>query len=132
MRAVKILSYSRRKFLGTVSSLMSGLISLGAGKIRAPEKEFRHFVHTIETDTLMQATPEKNSGMLLRRQKENSQPVLQLNETGELIWELLDGNKTPLQISRYVCRYYQVEPHQAYVDCLCFIALLMRKGLIRA
>ena len=140
MHATKTSSYSRRRFLGTVSGLVSGLISLGTGTIMASENEFRQFLNTVESDALMQSTPEKKSAWLKRRQKdryllvskENSQPMLQLNETGELVWELLDGNKTPLQISQYVCRYYQVDPHQAYVDCLCFIALLMRKGLIQA
>ena len=63
--------------------------------------------------------------------EKTSQPVFELNPTGRIVWNLCNGNKSPLEISRIIHQTYSVDPHEAYVDCLCFLAELNRKGLIQ-
>jgi len=132
-------SKSRRRFLGTVSGLMTGAMALGVSDAKAMKTQIRHLVNDIEADSVIRSTPRKKRDIFLKKvdghyvlcDGKTSKPVLELNHAGQIVWKLCDGNKSPLEISQILHQFYFVEPHQAHVDCLCFLAELNRNGLIQ-
>ena len=139
MPTKKATSKSRRRFLETVSGLMAGAISCGVSDAPTVKTQIRHIIDDIEADSVIRSTPLKRHDTFLDKKshqyvlchKKTSRPVLELNHTGQMVWNLCDGSKSPREISRILHRSYSVDPHEAYVDCLCFLAELSRKGLIR-
>lgn len=139
MHTKETTSKSRRRFLGTVSGLVAGAMALGASDAKAMKTQIRHVVNDMEADSVIRSTPrrkydiflEKIDGHYVLSDEKTSKPVLELNDTGQIVWNLCDGNKSPLEISRILHRFYFVDPHKAHVDCLCFLAELSRKGLIQ-
>jgi len=131
--------HSRRRFLGTFSALVSaGAWLFGPGEAKAVKGQIKDVLNEIETDTLIRSTPKKTKGFYCRTEDGSSvlinentpKPVCRLNKTGRFIWKLCDGSNNPYDLSRMVSRFYNVEPHQAYVDCLYFLATLRAKGAI--
>ena len=141
MLTKKATSKSRRRFLETVSSLMAGTISLGFSDAKTIKSQIKSISDGIEVDTLIRSTPiQKYDTFLERKNQQNqyvlfhektSRPVLEMNHTGQAVWNLCDGSRSPHEISRIIHQIYSVDPHEAYVDCLCFLAELSRKGLIQ-
>ena len=139
MNMPKIPIHSRRRFLGTFSALVSaGALLFGPGEAKAAKSQIKNVLNEIETDTLIRSTPKKTEGFYCRTEDGSSflindsipKPVFRLNNTGRFIWKLCDGTNNPYDLSRTVSRFYNVDPHQAYVDCLCFLATLRAKGAI--
>jgi hypothetical protein len=139
MHTIETVSKSRRRFLETVSGLMTGAMALGVSDAEAMKTQIRHVVNDIEADSVIRSTPRKKHDIFLEKIDDHyvlsdgktSKPVLELNHTGRIVWNLCDGNKSPLEISRILHQFYLVDPHIAHVDCLCFLAELSRKGLIQ-
>ena len=139
MLTKKAASRSRWRFLETVSGLIAGALSLGVSDARAIKTQIRHVVRDIEVDSITLSTPRKKRNVFLERKghqyllcnSKTTRPILELNHTGQIVWNLCDGNKSPLEISRILQQTYSVDPHEAYVDCLCFLAELNRKDLIQ-
>ncbi len=132
-------SPSRRRFLGTFSALVSTVPWLfGPSDADAAKRRVKGVLTEIETDALIRSTPKRTVGFLCRDEGGSSvlmdghriEPVCRINKTGRLIWRLCDGTRNPHQISQILSRVYDVDPHQAYVDCLCFLATLRKRGAI--
>ena len=93
----------------------------------------------IETDILVASKPRKNPELALKQRgntfllfgKNGEHPLFEINQAGKMVWEGCDGKNTPHDISRVVHGMYTVSPHQAYVDCLYFLAHLKLKGAIK-
>jgi hypothetical protein len=125
--------------MGTFSALAAagaGLFSPAEAK--AAKGRIKGVLSQIETDTLIRSTPKRTEGFSCRTEADGPvlinetihKPVCRLNPTGRFIWRLCDGTKNPDDLSRIVSRYYNVDPHQAFVDCLCFLSALKAKGAI--
>ena len=56
--------------------------------------------------------------------------VLQLNETGRHIWEMIDGDVHVSLIIDSIIEEFDIERDQAKDDTLTFIDTLLEKGLI--
>ncbi len=54
-----------------------------------------------------------------------------LNETGSLIWQLIDGQTPVGRIAEAMCEAYDVTAEEAERDALEFVASLQTAGLIR-
>jgi hypothetical protein len=139
MHIIETVSKSRRRFLGTVSGLMTSAMALGVSDAKAVKTKIRHVVNDIEADSVIRSTPRRKRDIFLEKIDDHyvlsdgktSKPVLELNHTGQIVWNLCDGNKSPLEISHILHQVYFVDPHKAQVDCLCFLAELNRNGLIQ-
>jgi len=139
MHTKETTSKSRRRFLGTVSGIVAGAMALGASDAKAMKTQIRHVVNDMEADSVIRSTPRRKYDIFLEKidshyvlsDEKTSKPVLELNHTGQIVWNLCDGNRSPLEISRILHQFYFVDPHKAHVDCLCFLAELSRKGLIQ-
>ena len=57
MHTIETVSKSRRRFLGTVSALMTGAMALGVSDAKAMKTQIRHVVHDIEADSVIRSTP---------------------------------------------------------------------------
>ena len=139
MNPIKSFNESRRWFIGLSTGILSGLFFYKPGRAKATKADIRHFLDRIELETLMNSTPRKSPSYVLRHRhnkiillpKRRYHPFIQVNSTGKMIWERCNGRNSPSEIAKAVCRTYDADPHQAYVDCLCFIAALSLKGAVR-
>lgn len=57
--------------------------------------------------------------------------VIVLNEVGRVIWELIDGQRTPAELTAAVVAQYEVTTEQAQADVQAFLADLRTRGAIR-
>lgn len=55
-----------------------------------------------------------------------------LNETGRIIWEMLDGKHTLSQIADHLCEQFEVERDEALADIYKLTDDLVKEGLISA
>ena len=53
-----------------------------------------------------------------------------INPTGAAIWSLLDGRRSVNEIALVLCDEFDVEPEQAKLDTLDFIADLAARGIL--
>ncbi len=53
------------------------------------------------------------------------------NDTGTMIWECLDGEKTVSQIVEAICLKYDVSPEEATQDVMDYLGALEAAGLVR-
>jgi hypothetical protein len=60
-----------------------------------------------------------------------SDTIMELNETGALIWKLADGKRSIQQISTSVQLEYDVTPDEARADTLEFITELIDARLMK-
>jgi coenzyme PQQ synthesis protein D (PqqD) len=139
MTKSKIPIHSRRRFIGTFSAMVSaGAWLFGPGEARAVKGQIKDVLNEIETDALIRSTPRRTEGFYCRIEddnaflidKRNPKPGFRLNRTGRFVWKRCDGTNNPYDLSKMMSRFYNVDPHQAYVDCLYFISTLKAKGAI--
>jgi hypothetical protein len=132
--------FSRRKFLGTFSGLLSaGGVLIGLTGSRSFRKRVKEILCEIEADALIRSAPVREKGLSCRSEdgcfilvnEGTSQEVCRFNETGRFVWDRCNGDKTPLQISRLLNEAYDVAPDRAYLDCLFFLAGLKCTGAIQ-
>jgi hypothetical protein len=57
--------------------------------------------------------------------------IYTLNETGSLIWQLIDGRLGIGPIVEAVCQAYEITPEEAGRDVLEFVVSLETAGLVR-
>lgn len=53
-----------------------------------------------------------------------------LNEVGSVIWELIDGSSSIDEISKKICKKYEVTEKTARSDVLSFLKQLTANGMI--
>lgn len=53
-----------------------------------------------------------------------------LNEVGSRIWELVNGERTVLDISNFICNEFEVDQQQSLDDTLIFLDELLFKGIV--
>ena len=139
MNYSKSISMGRRWFIGLITSTSTGLLLYRPGWVNASKSSLKTVLGHIEVDVLRKSKPRKLAEMATRRsgeavtffKKESARPLFEVNRTGKTIWEGCDGKNTPLDIAKIVSRTYQVDGHQAYVDCLFFLSVLNAKGAIQ-
>jgi len=139
MNPIKSFNNSRRRFIGLSTGILSGLFLYKPGRAKTTKADIRHLLDRIELDTLMNSTPRKSPSYVLRQRhnkiillpKRRNHPSIQVNSTGKMIWDRCNGRNSPSEIAKAVCRIYDVDPHQADVDCLCFLATLSLKGAVQ-
>jgi hypothetical protein len=56
--------------------------------------------------------------------------IYTLNEVGTMIWELIDGKNSAVQIIEAICRDYEVGPEEASKDTVFLLESLEEAGLI--
>lgn len=56
--------------------------------------------------------------------------ILNLNQTGTRIWELLDSSVAVEQIIRTICEEFAVEEEEATRDVTAFLDKMLKKGLV--
>lgn len=56
--------------------------------------------------------------------------IYTLNEAGTMIWELIDGKNSAVQIIEAISRDYEVGPEEASKDIVFFLESLEEAGLI--
>lgn len=140
MNPKKRISNCRRRFIYGLSGMFSGLLLAHPQHIRG-SKGIKKILRKIELETLQTARPLrhpsiswKNSGDsigLYKKEKGTTRYLGNINPVGKTVWEACDGNNTPVEISTRVHQKYFVSPRQAYLDCICFLAVLRSKGAIQ-
>ena len=60
----------------------------------------------------------------IRRQTVNLEAVYTLNETGAAIWEMLDGQRTLVEIRDALVAEFDVSPEKAEADVLEYVEML--------
>ena len=58
--------------------------------------------------------------------------IYTLNETGTLVWQLIDGKTSISQIVDAICNEYDISPEEAEKDVIELIDCLEESGLIRS
>ena len=56
--------------------------------------------------------------------------MLTLNETGHMLWTLLEGGKTPEDMATALTNEYEVSYEQAFADVGEFIEMLKKAGCV--
>lgn len=56
--------------------------------------------------------------------------MISVNETGKLIWELLEEEQSEENIAAWLCAWYEVEPGQARADTQAFLRRLRLAGAL--
>jgi hypothetical protein len=121
--------------------MFSGLILAHPQHIQGSKKGIKKILRKIELETLQTTRPLRHPSIslessgasigLYKKERGTTQYLGNMNPVGKTVWEACDGNNTPLEISNRVHQKYLVSPHQAYLDCICFLAVLRSKGAIQ-
>jgi len=132
---------SRRGFIYTLSGLLSALLLASPKRLFAKKAQVKHLLSGLEMELMEKSKPSKqpsitwttygNRTRLYSVSSEKSRPICTMNKTGKTIWEAINGRNTPRDISKLVYQKYRVTSHQAYVDCVAFLAHLRKMGAIR-
>lgn len=132
---------SRRGFICTMSGLLSGLLLASPTRLQAKKTQVKNLVGSLEMELLQESKPARHPSIswntygdrtrLHRESKGRARPMCSMNQAGKTIWEACNGKNTPRDISKLVHRRYRVSSHQAYVDCLAFLARLKTLGAIQ-
>jgi hypothetical protein len=95
----------------------------------------------IEIETIQNTQPLRHPSILwesrgdsirlYKKEKRTTQYLGDMNQVGKTVWQACNGNNTATDISNLVHQKYLVSPHQAYVDCICFLDALKSKGAIQ-
>ena len=96
-------------------------------------------IEAIEAEKLIESHPKRHPGIrwqqvgdsTILHKKGKEDPFCRLNRTGTIIWNACNGTYSPWDLAHIVHCTFQIDAHQAYVDCLCFLALLNAKGAIQ-
>lgn len=138
MKRTEYFGASRRRFMGLVSGVFSGFFLFGSGPAQTPKTGIRQILDNLSVESLIHSTPRRHPDIWLRPAGEDAllyrsgfaQPIAEINDTGRLIWNRCNGKNTPRDIAAVIARAYPVDAHQAFVDCLLFLAVLKAKTVI--
>jgi len=124
----------RRGFICALSGLLSGLLFVNPARLRGKKTKIKNLLGNLEIEVLEKSRPIRHASItwntygdrtiLWVKTKGETRPMSAMNQVGKTIWEGCNGENTPRDISKVVCKKYQVSSHQAYVDCLAFLARL--------
>jgi hypothetical protein len=131
----------RRRFISAVSGLLAGLFLPAASKAELSKRDcIRQFIRNVETDNWHQARPRRQPGSLLQSgpagfvisTAANGRPitVCSINRTGAAVWQACTGSNSLRDIAAILSRKHAVPQSRAYVDSLCFLIDLHRRGLV--
>ncbi len=138
MKENENLGASRRRFMGVVSGAFSGFFLLGSGHTQTTRTEIKQILDNLAVESLIDSTPRRHPNVYCKRKGERAflfrsgclQPIAEMNETGRMVWKRCNGKDTPRDISAVITEAYEIDAHQAFVDCLLFIAVLKAKNAI--
>jgi hypothetical protein len=136
----KILS-GRRGFMCALSGMASVVLFASPKRLLAHKAHLNNLIDTLEMEVLEESRPTKhpsitwdtsgNQTSLFKHNRGEAQPLCIINLAGKIIWEAINGRRTPQDISILIHQKYRVSPRQAYFDCLTFMAQLKRVGAIQ-
>jgi len=131
----------RRGFIFTITGLFSGFLLAKPTPVRATKTKIKKLLGNLEAEMLEASRSTRASSIVLKNHGDTTtlyekgdgktRPLCSLNPTGRTIWERCNGKNTPRVISKLVHQEYSVSPHQAYLDCLTFLARLRTMGAIQ-
>jgi len=135
----QLINAGRRRFMGLVSSISAGLLISDGKRVSAAKNDCKQIIEAIEAEKLIESYPKRHPGIYWQQvgdstilhKKGKEDPFCRLNRAGTIIWNSCNGTYSPWDLAHIVHRTFQIETHQAYVDCLCFLALLNAKGAIQ-
>lgn len=132
---------SRRGFICALSGLFSALLLASPKRLFAKKAQVKRLLSGFEMELLEQSKPCKqpsitwtthgNRTRLYRKNSEKNRSMCTMNQVGKTIWEACNGKNSPRDISIMLHKKYLVSSHQAYVDCLAFLARLKTVGAIQ-
>ncbi len=67
----------------------------------------------------------------IRKQAADMAAIYVLNETGALIWQLLDGQRSLADVKEALVRLYEVDPDTAEEDLVELVGELLELGMLR-
>jgi len=67
----------------------------------------------------------------IRQRVADLKSIFTLNESATLVWELIDGKKDAIEISRKLTESYEIEPRLAESDTIGILSQLESLGLIQ-
>lgn len=125
----------RRFFMTTLGAVVSTLLG---GRPAAARENVASCLVRIDSERLRHSRPLRSpkvrsaeiDGRFVLFKKGQADPIGALNPTARTLWENCDGRHSLDDISRHICRTYQVSPHQAYADCIVFLTKLSAKKAI--
>jgi len=131
---------SRRSFIFLMMTIIQGVFIVRPKGLMAAKQTGRDLVEQLETEIFESSRPEKgmliSSGIigdkatLYREVGEKKIPLCSMNNTGNMIWELCDGNHRLKDISRIIVERCQVTENSARRDILVFLSGLKKIGAI--
>lgn len=140
MDAKENIMASRRGFIYTLSGLLSGLLIASPTPLMAMKRRIKNLLGSLEIEILEKSRPIRSPAItansygdkttLSKKVKGKTHQICIMNQTGKTIWETCNGKNTPQDISELVFQKYLVSSHQAYVDCLAFLAWLKTMGAV--
>lgn len=138
MKHIEYFGASRRRFMGVVSGVFSGFFLFGSGRAQTSKTEIKQILDNLVVESLIDSTPRRHPDVYWTPTGKDAllyrsgclQPIAEINETGRMIWKRCNGKDTPRDISAVIAQTYQVDSHQAFVDCLLFLAVLKAKTAI--
>jgi len=131
----------RRGFICILSGLLSGLLLASPTRLQAKKTQVKNLVGSLEMELLEKSKPTRHPSIswntygdrtgLYRESKGKTRAICTMNQVGKTIWEACNGKNALRDISRRVHQQYRVSSHQAYADCLTFLAQLKTVGAIQ-
>jgi len=132
---------NRRGFVCAMSGMLSGLVFASPTRLLAKKAKIKNLLINLEAEILEKSRPTRHPSItcdtcgdtasLYMETKGEARPMCSMNQVGKTIWEACDGKNSPRDISILVHNRYQVSSHEAYVDCLAFLARLKAMGAIQ-
>ena len=128
----------RRGFIYALTGLISSFLIPKPISVRATKNEINMLLCNLETDIMERSRPSMHPSITCKLNgdtmsifgKGETRPVCRFNGVGRTIWEACNGKNTCWDISKQIHKKYLVSHHQAYVDCLAFLKVLKKKGVI--
>lgn len=122
---------SRRSLLAGCAGTLTGMMLPGNGIAAAAGKMVKPAIWKLEAESLAASMPIQNPAIIVESASGNTVLTIPdagrgardmvLNTSGRMIWDACDGNHTVKQIADRVCRGFDIEMQQAYVDCMAFL-----------
>lgn len=68
----------------------------------------------------------------IRKQAADMAAIYVLNETGALVWQLLDGERSLADVTEALVQEYEVDPNTAQADLVELVDRLCELGMLQA
>jgi len=132
---------SRRGFIFVMVSIIQGLLITNPKEIEAAKHNVKKIIGQVEMEGMWSTRPNREEMVssvvaadkttLYRKKGDKYISVCNINQTGNMVWELCDGKHRTKDICRSIVQSCQVNEETVRNDVFFFLSELKKIGAIR-